>query len=100
MNYTDSETRHTRIIEHKHFENSISDVSWVTWEYPEEYNRHKEPYYTVNDLQNNLLYEKYKSRAESEGVYFGGRLAEYKYYNMDQVISSALKFVNKLTIEN
>ena len=100
MTYTDDQTEYTRTIEHKHFENSISEVSWVTWEYPEEYNRYKEPYYPVNDLSNNLLYEEYKSRSKSENVYFGGRLAEYKYYNMDQVISSALKFINKLTIEN
>ena len=97
MNYTEGCIPYTRIIEHKHFEDSNSPVTWVTWEYPEEYNRSKEPYYPVNDNHNNDIYKKYKELANSlENVYFGGRLAEYKYYDMHKVIESALTFVNSL----
>ena len=97
MNYTDKETPHTRTIEHKHFEKTESDVSWVSWEYPEPYNSSKEPYYPVNDKVNMEIYEKYRKEANNlENVYFGGRLAEYKYYDMHQVIESALTFVKTL----
>jgi UDP-galactopyranose mutase len=96
MNYTEKDIPFTRIIEHKHFENSNSDVTWVTWEYPEPYDRSKEPYYPVNDKINTEVYNKYKKLAEStENVYFGGRLAEYKYYDMHHVIESALSFIKK-----
>jgi UDP-galactopyranose mutase len=100
VNYTDIETSYTRIIEHKHFESSISDVSWITYEYPEEYTREKDPYYPVNDHYNNNLYKKYKERGDREGIYFGGRLAEYKYYDMDKVILSALEMVKKISSES
>lgn len=95
MNFTEEEIRHTRIIEHKHFENTKSDSTWVSWEYPTEYVVGKtEPYYPVNDLDNNDKYEKYKLESEKlDNVYFGGRLAEYKYYDMHQVIESALNFI-------
>lgn len=98
MNYTDFEVPHTRTIEHKHFENSESDCTWVTWEYPIEYIPEKtEPYYPVNDEKNNEIYFKYLNLTkEINNVYFGGRLAEYKYYDMDKVIESALKFINKI----
>lgn len=93
INFTDSNTKFTRIIEHKHFENTTSDLTWVTYEYPELYNRTKEPYYPVNDTENTLKYINYKQEADKlENIYFGGRLAEYKYYDMHQVIESALKF--------
>jgi UDP-galactopyranose mutase len=99
MNYTDYDVPYTRTIEHKHFENSESDVTWVTWEYPEEYNKSKEPYYPVNDEINNNIYEKYKNLSkELNNIYFGGRLAEYKYYDMHKVIESALKFVKELNV--
>jgi UDP-galactopyranose mutase len=100
MNFTDQETQFTRIIEHKHFENSSSDVTWVTWEYPEDYDPEKtEPYYPVNDAENNEKYSKYLGMSKSEDdIYFGGRLAEYKYYDMHQVIRSALDFV--LSVKN
>lgn len=99
MNYTDYEIPYTRIIEHKHFENSESNITWVTWEYPEDYNRNKEPYYPVNDSKNNLIYNKYKELSENlENIYFGGRLAEYKYYDMDKVIESALKFIKNKSL--
>lgn len=93
MNYTDKEVPYTRTIEHKHFEGSKSDVSWLSFEYPVVYEPGKvDPYYPVNDEKNNLLYQKYKQLADqTPNVIFGGRLAEYKYYDMDQVIASALK---------
>ena len=95
MNFTEEEIQHTRIIEHKHFENSQSDSTWVSWEHPVKYVvGETEPYYPVNDSDNNSKYEKYKLESEKlENVYFGGRLAEYKYYDMHQVIESALNFI-------
>jgi UDP-galactopyranose mutase len=99
MNYTDEDTLHTRCIEHKHFEDLSSPVTWVTWEYPTEYKaKETEPYYPVNDVKNNLKYSQYKNLADNEeNIIFGGRLAEYKYYDMHQVIESALNFTNRLT---
>ena len=97
MNYTDKNVPYTRTIEHKHFENTESDISWVSWEYPEPYDSSKEPYYPVNDKGNTDIYIKYKEEAEKEqNVLFGGRLAEYRYYDMHQVIESALNFVSLL----
>jgi len=98
MNYTDVGIPFTRVIEHKHFENIQSDVTWLTFEYPTEYIADKtEPYYPVNDEINNERYLKYKQESENlRNVYFGGRLAEYKYYDMHQVIQSALEFVKYL----
>jgi UDP-galactopyranose mutase len=98
VNYTDIETKFTRVIEHKHFENDIdSDCSWVTWEYPNDYNPNiNEPYYPVNDEKNNKIYESYYRLTKNEtNVIFGGRLAEYKYYDMDKVILSALNKIKK-----
>lgn len=94
VNYTDSDTLFTRTIEHKHFEGVNTNHTWVTWEYPEEYNRTKEPYYPVNDIKNNQKYLKYKELSKQlSNIHFGGRLAEYKYYDMHKVIESALNFV-------
>jgi UDP-galactopyranose mutase len=102
VNYTDIEIPYTRIIEHKHFEFTNTDTTWITYEYPVEYNvKTTEPYYPVNDLENNEKYNLYKSLADSEkNVIFGGRLAEYKYYDMHQVIASALKKVSEIKIKN
>jgi len=98
MNYTDVEIPYTRIIEHKHFEFSNTNTSWITHEYPIEYNaKTTEAYYPVNDILNNQKYNLYKSLANLEkNIIFGGRLAEYKYYDMHQVIESALKKVNEI----
>ena len=97
MNYTDSETPYTRVIEHKHFDNQNQQGTYVSWEYPQPYERGVEPYYPVNDKTNNEIYQKYKKLADSQDkVIFGGRLAEYKYYDMHQVIASALKKVEDL----
>jgi len=91
MNYTDRETPWTRIIEHKHFEFGTQPVTYVTREYPAEWQPGDEAYYPVNDAKNGELYARYKALADAEeNVIFGGRLAEYKYYDMDDVIESAL----------
>lgn len=96
MNYTDRETPYTRIIEHKHFEKSQVPVSWITHEYPTEYVPDiTDPYYPVNDSENNLKCSKYKDLSKNiKNTIFGGRLAEYKYYDMHQVIDSALKIID------
>lgn len=92
VNYTEYEVPYTRIIEHKHFEASISGTTVVTKEYPHKWNKGDEPYYPINDEKNTELYNKYKELADKEeNVIFGGRLAEYKYYDMHNVIASALK---------
>ena len=98
MNFTDINIPYTRIIEHKHFEFGTQPYTWITYEYPTEYKaKETEPYYPVNDKVNNDNYNKYKTLAEQESnIFFGGRLAEYKYYDMHQVIESALNFCNKL----
>ena len=91
VNYTDSETPWTRIIEHKWFEYTELPKTVISREYSLEWKRGDEPYYPVNDEKNGSLYEKYRKLAEKEsGVIFGGRLGEYKYYDMDAVISAAL----------
>jgi len=97
MNYTDEEIPHTRCIEHKHFEFIDSSITWITWEYPTEYKAQQtEPYYPVNNKENTLKYSQYKNLADQEkNIIFGGRLAEYKYYDMHQVIESALNFIKQ-----
>ena len=94
INYTDSETPFTRIIEHKHFEASNSPKTIITHEYPQNWERGMEAYYPVNNDKNNKLFDKYQKLAENEeNIIFGGRLGMYKYYNMDQIIDEALKLV-------
>ena len=102
MNYTEKFIPFTRTIEHKYFENIESDSTWVTWEFPTEYKADKtEPYYPVNDKENTKIYKKYKKLSDKEkDVYFGGRLAEYKYYDMHQVIESALDFTKTIIDDN
>lgn len=100
MNYTDLETSYTRIIEHKHFtpERKI-EKTVITQEIPQEYIAGQtEPMYPVNDEKNNGIYDLYRKDAEkiSDKYIFGGRLAEYKYYDMDKVIESALSKVDKI----
>lgn len=93
VNYTDRETPYTRVIEHKHFEFGTQPKTVITREYPMDWHPGDEPYYTVNDEENNQLYQRYAALAEREpDVLFGGRLGEYKYYDMDKVIASALGF--------
>lgn len=102
VNYTDRETPWTRIIEHKWFEFGKDDAgndlpkTVISREYSSEWKPGDEPYYPVNDAKNGALYAKYKKLADAqEKVIFGGRLGEYKYYDMDQVIDSALSFAEK-----
>ncbi|MCR5301073.1 MAG: UDP-galactopyranose mutase [Lachnospiraceae bacterium] len=91
VNYTEYEIPYTRIIEHKHFEFGTQKKTVITYEYPAEWKRGDEPYYPMNDERNNALYAKYKALADKEDrVIFGGRLGEYKYYDMHQVVAAAL----------
>lgn len=97
VNYTDKHIPYTRIIEHKHFNFGSQPVTIITKEYPEPWTKLKEPYYPVNDVNNNLIYEKYYQKTLKEKEYlFGGRLAEYKYYDMHVVVESALKLVDRV----
>lgn len=97
VNYTHRDIPYTRVIEHKHFEMFGNEVQQcpktvVSWEYSTEWKDGMEPYYPVNDEQNNALYEQYKSLAEKEeNVIFGGRLAEYKYYDMAPIVEKVMK---------
>ena len=102
VNYTDAQTPWTRIIEHKWFEFGKDDEGHdlpktvISREYSSEWKPGDEPYYPVNDEKNGALYQKYKELAEKEkNVIFGGRLGEYKYYDMDAVIASALEMCEK-----
>ena len=99
INYTDAETPYTRIIEHKHFEfgKGDKDKTVITREYPADWHRGDEPYYPINNQRNNELYKQYAKLAneEANNVIFGGRLGQYRYYNMDQVLHAALTAVDK-----
>ena len=96
MNYTQREVPYTRIIEHKHFEFGTQPVTYITREYPSDWQPGEEAYYPVNNAENQALYQKYAELAAGEkNVIFGGRLAEYKYYDMDDVIKSALACARK-----
>lgn len=102
VNYTDSKTPFTRIIEHKHFESFGNDLyvnpkTIISREYSKEWKPGDEPYYPVNDDRNSSLYAKYKALADEEtNVIFCGRLAEYRYYDMHQVISATLDKISSL----
>ena len=91
INYTDKETPYTRIIEHKHFTFGTQPNTIISREYPTAYTQGSEPYYPINDATNNARYAQYHALAEKEtNVIFGGRLADYQYYDMWQVIKNAL----------
>ena len=98
VNYTDYETPYTRIIEHKHFEfDTKTPKTVISKEYSKTWKLGDEPYYPVNDEKNNALYNKYKEEAlKLNNVYFGGRLGQYKYYDMDKVILEALNFIENI----
>ena len=101
VNYTDSETPWTRIIEHKWFEFGNQPKTVISREYSSEWKLGDEPYYPVNDEKNGNLYAEYKKLADKEEkVIFGGRLGEYKYYDMDAVIASALEMCEKELANN
>lgn len=96
VNYTESEVPFTRIIEHKHFEFGTQEKTVVTHEYSTEYQEGDEPYYPINDQRNNELYAKYRALAEQKSnIIFGGRLAQYKYFDMHNIIAEALDCVEK-----
>ena len=97
VNYTAGDVPYTRIIEHKHFEFGQQPKTVISREYPMEWKPGLEPYYPVNDERNNALFKKYKELAEQEEhVFFGGRLGNYQYYDMDKVIWAALTAVESL----
>lgn len=94
VNYTEREIPFTRIIEHKHFEFGTQPDTIITKEYPATWKRGDEPYYPINDERNNTLFAQYQElAAKEENVLFGGRLGQYKYYDMDKVIAAALEMV-------
>ncbi len=106
VNYTEYEVPYTRIIEHKHFEygpglgklaeGQAANKTIITKEYPDKWEQGKEPYYTMNDEKNTTLYAKYKELADKDSkVIFGGRLGQYKYFDMDKVILEVLNLVKE-----
>lgn len=97
VNYTERDVPYTRIIEHKHFEFGQQPITIISKEYSKEWKSGDEPYYPVNDEKNNNLFEEYKNLAQKEtNVIFGGRLGNYKYYDMDKVIETALNKVSEV----
>ena len=96
VNYTEREVPYTRVIEHKHFEFGTQPKTVISKEYSREWKLGDEPYYPVNDAINNELFGKYRELADKESkVIFGGRLGEYKYYDMDKVITAALEMCDR-----
>jgi UDP-galactopyranose mutase len=97
INYTDSQTPYTRIIEHKHFEYGTQAETVITREYPKTWHRGDEPYYPINDEKNTVLYQKYAELASAERkVIFGGRLGMYRYFDMDDAIEAALNLAKRV----
>jgi UDP-galactopyranose mutase len=97
VNYTDSETSYTRILEHKWFDPNNQKGTIISYEYPAEYDGSNEPYYPLRDKKNTLIYEKYREMTKGiDNVIFGGRLGSYSYFDMHQVIAQALKTVNDI----
>ena len=96
VNYTEYNIPFTRIVEHKHFEFGDYNYTYITKEYPEKYSKDKIPYYPINNEKNNYTYNKYKDLNQKNNIVFGGRLAEYKYYDMHQIIGSAINKADKL----
>ena len=94
VNYTEFEVPYTRVIEHKHFEYGSQPRTVITREYPREWQKGDEPYYPMNDDRNAALYARYLEAASKEGnVIFGGRLGQYRYFDMDDTIEAALACV-------
>ena len=92
VNYTSADVPYTRIIEHKHFNFGKQPVTIISREYSSEWKKGDEPYYPVNNEKNDSLYQQYEELAKNEkNVLFGGRLGQYKYYDMDKVIAAALE---------
>ena len=96
FNYTDAETPYTRIIEHKHFEFGQQPDTVISYEYPQTWEVGAEPYYPINNDRNENLAQQYREMAQNESnVIFGGRLGEYRYYDMDQIVARALDIIRK-----
>lgn len=96
INYNERIIPYTRIIEHKHFEFGIQPTTVVTREYPSEYTQNEEPYYPINDAKNTLIYNKYKEKAaQYPHLYFGGRLGQYAYFDMDDSVKAAMDLAEK-----
>ena len=100
VNYTEQQIPYTRVIEHKHFEQTKSDTTIITKEYPQSWNRNKEKYYPINDDKNNTLYQNYKVECERvfPNMILGGRLACYQYFDMHQIIGQAFKKFTNLSV--
>ena len=97
VNYCEREVPYTRLIEHKHFEFGQQPPTVITYEYPDQYEPGKEPYYPVNDERNTRLFQQYQALAENkENVWFGGRLAQYTYADMDDTIAAALALFRQI----
>lgn len=97
INYTDAEVPYTRVIEHKHFTFGTQPHTVVSWEYSAAWQPGDEPYYPVNDAHNQALYQRYAARMPGEtGVFYCGRLAEYRYYDMDRAMENALALARRL----
>ncbi|MFM2481324.1 UDP-galactopyranose mutase [Celerinatantimonas sp. YJH-8] len=98
INYTDPETPYTRTIEHKHFAQVSTSHSYLTYEYPQAWQPGTEPYYPINDEPNMALYKRYRELARAlPQVHFGGRLGQYRYFDMHQVIAAALHYCQQFT---
>lgn len=96
VNYTERDIPYTRIIEHKHFNFGTQEKTVITKEYPTDWQEGMEPYYPINDDKNGRLYSEYAALAEKEGIFFGGRLAQYKYFDMDDTVAEALKLAKEI----
>ena len=97
VNYNDATYAYTRIIEHKHFEFGQQKNTIITKEYPENWNQEKEAYYPINNEENQKVFQRYREASKKlNNIIFGGRLAEYRYYDMHQIIASALTKVTKI----
>jgi UDP-galactopyranose mutase len=96
VNYPCLSDNHTRVIQHKHFTFGKSDIDYVSYEYSKTYDKTNEPYYPINDENNNTIYKKYKEYSEKyKNLIIGGRLGNYRYYDMDMSIGNALSAVKK-----
>ncbi|MBC5992106.1 UDP-galactopyranose mutase [Pontibacter cellulosilyticus] len=100
FNYTDIEVPYTRVLEHKHFNFGNQKKTVVTWEYPDSYTKGKVPYYPINDAKNSNIYKLYEAKTKDlPNIIFGGRLAEYKYYDMHQIVGSALSKAKSIKLK-
>jgi UDP-galactopyranose mutase len=95
VNYAAADVPYTRITEHKHFEMLDTPRTVISYEYPDQYDETKVPYYPIRDAANEAVYEKYHQLAAASGVIFGGRLGTYMYYDMHQVVAQAMHTAEK-----